>query len=289
MTKINQKFVGEAIGAIDALRVFTHNVRLEDAGFGTEIHDGKEIREVIKFRCAQCWGRVERTSAGVSIKVIPTPSKAPAFVPRVLTFPRRNWSKSAIIDQPTDVALANKGRDFCLMISDLFERHMPSKFQWFYVLNGQEYLIMITQRTKQQLMHSDDVDAVATGMNSVLSQNPETSRAGLTVHIQHPAFDMRGGINVIDRKERIRPTNLGPFAERFKTADEGAQRLEPALMFGKIEGSDPMTFEITPHRFTLAHPVDHPKAQTNALIAAERLKALAIFNDNDDEDDWVPF
>src|SRR3546814_3340642 len=72
MNAPSEKFVDKAMAAIDALRVFAHNVQLDEASFKSAAFSaGKSYREVIEYRSTQCWGEVSRTKTTVTIKVTP--------------------------------------------------------------------------------------------------------------------------------------------------------------------------------------------------------------------------
>src|SRR3546814_6630376 len=87
MNAPSEKFVDKAMAAIDALRVFAHNVQLDEASFKSAAFSaGKSYREVIEYRSTQCWGEVSRTKTTVTIKVTPHIGKADDFRARTLIF-----------------------------------------------------------------------------------------------------------------------------------------------------------------------------------------------------------
>src|SRR3546814_7783065 len=76
---------------------------------------------------------------------------------------------------------------------------------------------------------------------------------------------------VIDRANRVQTLPKGKFSERLKVMDEGSQHLLPALMFDNIGDDYPVSFEVTPLRFTVQVPADRELAQTRGMMAAQRI------------------
>src|SRR3546814_14237021 len=97
MNAPSEKFVDKAMAAIDALRVFAHNVQLDEASFKSAAFSaGKSYREVIEYRSTQCWGEVSRTKTTVTIKVTPHIGKADDFRARTLIFSAAHYADSFI-------------------------------------------------------------------------------------------------------------------------------------------------------------------------------------------------
>jgi hypothetical protein len=121
------QFVDAAIGAVDALRIFAHNTRLEEATFeaATEGADAT-LREIIQFRSTQCWGDVIRNRDGLVISVVPIVGKAEAFVARRLSFPRRALGESMLFTTSTEDMIADGGRTFITAFAQLIDIHQTA-------------------------------------------------------------------------------------------------------------------------------------------------------------------
>lgn len=271
MNTPSQSFVDKAMAAIDALRVFAHNVQLDETKFkSTTFSAGNSYREVIEYRSTQCWGEVSRTKTTVSIKVIPHVGKADDFRARTLIFTATHYADSFLFTSSTDQFLNSGGQDFSLRIAKHFDRHSPNRFSAIPYHNGGDRLIMIGERTKEDFEHSQDIDLMAGGLRASLAENEQTAKAGMAVYIQHPAFDLPGTASVIDRANRVQPLGNGKFAERLQAVADGTKHLLPALMFDNVGDDYPVSFEVTPLRFTIGIPEDLSRAKTQAIMAAQR-------------------
>src|SRR3546814_2048730 len=129
MNAPSEKFVDKAMAAIDALRVFAHNVQLDEASFKSAAFSaGKSYREVIEYRSTQCWGEVSRTKTTVTIKVTPHIGKADDFRARTLIFSAAHYADSFIFTSSADEFLNSGGKEFCLKFASIFDRHSPNRF-----------------------------------------------------------------------------------------------------------------------------------------------------------------
>lgn len=276
MNTPSKEFVDKAMCAIDALRVFAHNVQLDETTFKSEVFsEGKMLRETISYRSTQIWGEISRTAENLSIMVIPIMSVADDFVARTLVFPSRIYSESMMFTTPAAEMMSEGGKTFCKAFAALFDAHNPNHFSAIPYSNGGDRLIMIGVQSKDDLEHSQDIDLMASGLRAILNDNPETARSGMSIYIQHPAFDLPGTAKLIDDADRIHPVGGGRFGERFKQIDEGTRHLLPALIFDNIGNDYPVSFEVTPHRFTIAAPADPERAKTLGMISAQRIEVRA--------------
>jgi hypothetical protein len=276
MNAPSQKFIDKAMAAIDALRVFAHNVQLDETTFKSATFSaGSSYREVIEFRSTQCWGEVSRTKTTVAIKVIPHVGKADDFRARTLLFSANHYADSFLFTSSTEEFLSNGGQSFCLQIAEIFEKHSPNRFSAIPYYNDGDRLIMIGERTPEDFEHSQDIDLMAGGLRAILVENEQTAKAGMAVYIQHPAFDLPGTANIIDRANRVQPTSSGIFAERLQAVVDGTKHLLPALMFDNIGDDYPVSFEVTPLRFTIGVPQDLSRAKTQGMMAAQRIAVRA--------------
>lgn len=277
MNTPSKQFVDKAMCAVDALRVFAHNLQLDETTFKSETSGARgSFQEVISFRSTQCWGSVTRTATNLSIKVIPRTGIADDFVARTLVFPARFYDASMMFTTPTSEFLDQSGKTFCTAFAGLFTKlHSPNRFQAIPYSNGGDRLIMIGERSKDDLEHSQDIDLMASGLRAILNDNKETSHSDMAIFIQHPAFDLSGTAKLIDGADRIHAVGGGMFGERFSQINEGTKYLLPALMFDNISDEYPVSFEVAPLRFTIAAPQDPDRAKTLGMMAAQRIEVRA--------------
>src|SRR3546814_7420606 len=109
-----------------------------------------------------------------------------------------------------------------------------------------------------------------------LSSRSRHTSGALVAGVQTCALPfLPGTAKVIDRANRVQTLPKGKFSERLKVMDEGSQHLLPALMFDNIGDDYPVSFEVTPLRFTVQVPADRELAQTRGMMAAQRIAVRA--------------
>src|SRR3546814_9645749 len=119
---------------------------------------------------------------------------------------------------------------------------------------------------------------MAGGLGAILSENEQTAKAGVAIYVQHPAMDVPGTAKVIDRANRVQTLPKGKFSERLKEMNEGSQNLLQALMFDNTGEDYPVSFEVTPLRFTVQLPPARNLAQTRGMMAPQRSPLRAQFS-----------
>src|SRR3546814_14528856 len=77
--------------------------------------------------------------------------------------------------------LFRSGKEFCLKFASIFDRHSPNRFSAIPYNNDGERLIMIGERTKEDLEHSQDIDLMAGGLGAILSEKEQTAKAGVEI------------------------------------------------------------------------------------------------------------
>src|SRR3546814_18989538 len=95
------------------------------------------------------------------------------------------------------------GKEFCLKFASIFDRHSPNRFSAIPYNNDGERLIMIGERTKEDLEHSQDIDLMAGGLGAILSENEQTAKAGVAITVKHQAIDVTGTAKVNERAPRL--------------------------------------------------------------------------------------
>src|SRR3546814_973682 len=86
--------------------------------------------------------------------------RADDFRARTLIFSAAHYADSFIFTSSADEFLNSGGKEFCLKFASIFDRHSPNRFSAIPYNNDGERLIMIGERTKEDLEHSQEIDQI---------------------------------------------------------------------------------------------------------------------------------
>lgn len=260
----NEVLFEQGLGALNALRLLAHNLRLENTEFAasTKGH-GPTLCETIQYRARQSWGNLTRSRDKITIRVIANTSLASNFVSRTLAFHRSEFKTSWLFRASNEEVMAESGRSYAMKFAQIFDVHQTNSKLYTFEHDGETYFTVQADDAGASIPLIHDLEQIALGLDVHMRGQGHTLTS-------HPAFDMAGNVTIIDNNDQIlKPTNA--VLDRINQMDKAAKLLPPTFLMVRTSSEYPMTFRVLPYSFSLETPKEPHFARTRALGAAARL------------------